>query len=347
MNDHSHSSMDNPLSDRDEKQEVTAAGAELERLVREVADPIISFVLRRQFHASLRSDDFSGANQDALEVASEIRIRLLPRLREAANGGGRLEIENLPAYIRSAAANACHDFLRKRYPRRLRLSNRIRYIIGKSGRFAIWHSKEGDLICGKADSQSDPVETTALIPEDLASALAEIAGGYSGFAGPAKVRALVDGFFEAHPQPVLFSLLVSTLADVLQVNESDQISRAEQVEYEIRDESPDVESRYQDRMELVRLWEDLETLPVRHRTAVLLNLRTDNGDNALTLFPALGIVTIAGIAESLELSPDELAEIWDRLPLDDLTIAEKLGLTRQQVINLRQSARAFLKRRRV
>jgi hypothetical protein len=45
------------------------------------------------------------------------------------------------------------------------------------------------------------------------------------------------------------------------------------------------------------------------------------------------------------MSMAELSEIWGRLPVDDHTIAERLGLTRQQVINLRKSARARLARR--
>ena len=42
--------------------------------------------------------------------------------------------------------------------------------------------------------------------------------------------------------------------------------------------------------------------------------------------------------------PEHLAEIWNELPLDDRTIAGHLGLTRQQVINLRSAARQRLAR---
>ena len=50
------------------------------------------------------------------------------------------------------------------------------------------------------------------------------------------------------------------------------------------------------------------------------------------------------IAELLERSPQEFHGLWNRLPLDDLSIAQLLGLTRQQVINLRKSARERLSR---
>ena len=51
------------------------------------------------------------------------------------------------------------------------------------------------------------------------------------------------------------------------------------------------------------------------------------------------------MAVVLAISEEELARIWNRMPLDDLAIAARLELTRQQVINLRQSARVRLARR--
>jgi hypothetical protein len=40
-----------------------------------------------------------------------------------------------------------------------------------------------------------------------------------------------------------------------------------------------------------------------------------------------------------------MAAVWNELPLEDAVIAERLGATRQQVINLRKCARARLSRR--
>jgi hypothetical protein len=51
------------------------------------------------------------------------------------------------------------------------------------------------------------------------------------------------------------------------------------------------------------------------------------------------------IADALEIDAQQLARIWGELPLEDARIAESLGVTRQQVINLRKSARERLSRR--
>jgi hypothetical protein len=45
------------------------------------------------------------------------------------------------------------------------------------------------------------------------------------------------------------------------------------------------------------------------------------------------------------MTSDRLAAIWEELPLDDQAIASILGVTRQQVINLRKSGRERLQRR--
>jgi hypothetical protein len=78
---------------------------------------------------------------------------------------------------------------------------------------------------------------------------------------------------------------------------------------------------------------------------LLLNLRDHEGGNALTLFVLLGIAGIDRLAAAVGMSANELAEIWSELPLGDAAIAARLGVTRQQVINLRKSARERLRRR--
>jgi hypothetical protein len=86
-------------------------------------------------------------------------------------------------------------------------------------------------------------------------------------------------------------------------------------------------------------------LPPRQRSSLLLNLRDESGDAALTLLPMLRIATIREIAQALEMPVEKLASLWQELPLEDAVIASFLGATRQQVINLRKCARERLSRR--
>jgi hypothetical protein len=99
------------------------------------------------------------------------------------------------------------------------------------------------------------------------------------------------------------------------------------------------------RGDLRRLWQEVLVLPVRQRAALLLNLRNADGTGMLGLLPLTGVATLRDIAAALEIPARELAELWGSLPIEDGRIAERLGVTRQQVINLRKSARERLARR--
>jgi hypothetical protein len=106
------------------------------------------------------------------------------------------------------------------------------------------------------------------------------------------------------------------------------------------DPSPD--RLVEQRRFLEQVWNELVQLPVRQRVALLLNLRDANGAGILWLLPVAGIATIRQIASVLEMPEIELARMWREIPLDDLAIGGRLGCTRQQVINLRMSARKRL-----
>jgi hypothetical protein len=93
------------------------------------------------------------------------------------------------------------------------------------------------------------------------------------------------------------------------------------------------------------LWAQIRELPIAQRAALLLNLRSGSDGAAVALLPLTGVAGIREIAGALELPSEEFAALWNQLPLDDLAIAERLGVTRQRVINLRKSARERLTRR--
>ena len=84
---------------------------------------------------------------------------------------------------------------------------------------------------------------------------------------------------------------------------------------------------------LAWLWRELGRHSTGQRRAFLLH------SDLLLELDSLGLVSIRTAAAALGLSAKELTELWPRLPLDDLAIAQMLGSTRQQVINLRRVAR--------
>lgn len=111
------------------------------------------------------------------------------------------------------------------------------------------------------------------------------------------------------------------------------------------DPEPSAATRVEERSSLHQLWREIRLLPARQALALLLNLRDEGRGNAIVLLPLTGVASLREIARAVGLEPERLAELWPRLPLDDATIAEILGTSRQQVINLRKAARERLSRR--
>ncbi len=94
-----------------------------------------------------------------------------------------------------------------------------------------------------------------------------------------------------------------------------------------------------------RVWQEIRQLPRPQRVALLLNLRDGRGNSILSTFSLSGVASFAETSATFEISEARLAEIWIELPWDDNTIARFLGCSRQQVINLRMSARKRLSNR--
>jgi DNA-directed RNA polymerase specialized sigma subunit len=114
---------------------------------------------------------------------------------------------------------------------------------------------------------------------------------------------------------------------------------------DVADPRADVAAEVNHRLYLEHLWREINDLPPRQRLALLLNLRDAQGRDVIALLPITGVASLRQIATTLEIPAEEFAALWNDLPMDDARIAERLGLTRQQVINLRKSARERLMRR--
>src|SRR5205085_11863617 len=106
-----------------------------------------------------------------------------------------------------------------------------------------------------------------------------------------------------------------------------------------------LETKLDQRAHLEKLWAEICELPLRQRVALLLGLRDAQGRGVLALLPLIQIASLRQIAAALSLSAESLATLWNQLPLEDRAIAEAIGVTRQQVVNLRKCARERLRRR--
>lgn len=320
-------------------------------LLTQQAEPVAASVIRKKLRASLRAEDGSLENQNALEVKNDVHLHLLAELQSLrAQTAGKV-IANFRSYVAVVSYHACYEHLRRKYPRRHSLKNKLRYLLTHQPDFALWEAEPRELKAGLAvwRNQTNPERN-----EELWAALCEEPTEWAALTWPGrppntvKPLELLRGLFAAVAGPVDLDDLVGVCAAVWEVRDVQEESHDEATaEYgdRLADQTANVAVKLEQTQYLQRLWDEVGQLPVRQRTALLLNLRDVHGRGVIALLPLTGVASLRQIAESLEMPALEMAEIWTLLPLDDAAIAGRLNITRQQVINLRKAARERLMRR--
>lgn len=288
----------------------------LERVIVGHARPVIDLVLLRHGDA-----EFTGEEPD--DIASTVVLRLMYRLQAVADDESKA-VASLADFTATLTFNAVYDVIRRRYPERTRLKNRIRYAVAHDARFRA----EG-AACALAQWPGDTR------PEQPAPGIVD--ARYS----ENRLGDAIAAILAATKAPVRIDDLVRELAQAWGIEDAprsggDATDAASGASLAVRVES---------RQYLAALWREIAGLRAPQRAALLLNLRDADQRNALALFIRVGVTTIDALAAAAGLTVEQLAALWSDLPLDDLRIAARLGVTRQQVINLRKSARARLARR--
>jgi hypothetical protein len=244
------------------------------------------------------------------------------------------------------AHRTCARWLRRQFPERHALKNRLHYLLTRQRGFALWDD-DGKSVAGFElwQKENKPAKAARHL-SDLESLPNHIRALKSD--KPHELAGTVGAILNYAGGPIDFDELVSAIAAIQGISDQPIESLAEDEDGGVlmsATSEPDQAWRMEKRMFLQRLWEELQQLPINQRAALLLNLKDPSGFGCITLFPATGVASVRQLAAALDISPESFAEVWNELPLEDAKIAELLGLTRQQVINARKSGRERLARR--
>jgi RNA polymerase sigma factor (sigma-70 family) len=317
----------------------------LASLIDQHAVPIVKEILGSslRFHPNNNS---TASTQDAGDLFNDIIANLLSRLRYIRRVRPQEAISDFRGYIAATAYNACNLYLRHKYPRRSRLKNRLRYLLSHEEAFALWSNETSGLTCGFAEWRDKAASRSQRVLEKIRQdpvEWIETAGLATVGTDRAQLLSLLHALFQSCGSPIKLEELVNIVADICR--EKDQPDEPLDTVVNLAAPTLDLETILEQQHILALLWQEVCQLPRRQRVALLLNLRDARGQDLVSFLPYTRTATIAQIADALDFPLVEFLRIWNKLPLDDVTIAELLGATRQQVINLRKCARERLDRR--
>ena len=307
----------------------------LTQLLGDYADPVINEILRRKLRVRVYGD--APQIQDVQDIRSEVHLHLLKRLRRVKTDERATSIANFHGYVAVVTYNAFHQYLRGKHPARSCLKNELQYLLTHAVGFATWKSDRRTQ-CGLQAMQEKRISAEARERlQHLLDSPASFDPGVLSDERDRRLRELVSRIFEWVDGPIELDQLVTIVAGVTGIRTEIALDDGPAIDPPGPD--PSVESKLERQKYLRQFWTEVCALPPRQRIALLLNFDEIQG------LPILGIVSIRGIAEALDMPAEELEERWNRLPLEDAVIAQHLGVTRMQVINLRKSARERLARR--
>jgi RNA polymerase sigma factor (sigma-70 family) len=315
------------------------------QIINEHVEQVIKGVIR--FKLRLNSSQ-ATQQAEADDIYQEVILQLVAQLqqfRKLPNAHPITDVRGIAAVI---AHRTCSRWMRRQFPERHALKNRLHYILTRQRGLALWQDEDGKQIAGFAlwqgqtKSAKGPCLETLSDNEQLTSHLRGLKSGKQQ-----DLAAALAAMFDHVGSPMEFDEVVATMATLLGIRDQpiESLAADEDIAHELASSQPDQAWQIEKRMFLRRLWNELSQLPLNQRAALLLNLKDASGQGCITLFPVTGIATLKQLATALEITVEAFAQLWNDLPLEDARIAELLGLTRQQVINARKSGRERLARR--
>ena len=323
----------------------------LDRIVAEHARPLLNQIIRAKLRLSADGSDNNRAWQDADDIVGDVVLQLVRRMLDMKSDPRKQPVSDLTNYVAAAGHNAFNTYLRRKHPERWRLKDKLRYVLTYQRGFSLWEGERGRWLCGfevwREQSTSRSAESRVRHLRDNKDERERICLDLEN--QKKSLPGLVVAVFNWAGGPLEFDDLVAVAADLLSIGHEARPAFGRFGEPRLPNEMPDQTAslaiRLEQRVYLESLWLEIRKLPLGQRRALLLNLRDSRGHDMTAMFAHTHIATLDEVAEALEMSLKEFFELSHELPMEDSVIAKYLGMTRQQVINLRTAARRRLARR--
>lgn len=349
--------------------------AERARLIDEIlwvrTAPLVRKILRQRLGFYLTLDRRSPHNPEAEDLYDRILSRLEQRLRDLLAEPEQHPIDDYRRCVFNVAAHECENFLRAKSDPRARLKNNLRGLIRRHSEFKVWEDDDGRLLCGFASwegrrisiASSERLAHLKLNPESFKSKRFT----YKSLQ-KAPYPKFVDEIFQWLGDPIGFEDLVELVPLFRQIKDQpmEPVGPAKKdqelqfadpppqvsdgLEYQQADgglEKPQTGDGLEKKMLMKQLWEDLKQLPPESRLILCLSPVGEECDDLWDLLLKTDVVSLAELADGLEISLEQITEIWSQAPMDSQTLADYLGATTSQVNKWRFQAVKRLRERYV
>jgi DNA-directed RNA polymerase specialized sigma24 family protein len=123
------------------------ADAILSKLITDHAEPVIKGVIRFRLRLNSARESQRAEADDLHQEAVLQLVAQLQRLRQLPGGNPITNLRGIAAVI---AHRTCARWLRRQFPERHALKNRLHYVLTRQRGFAVWQDENGKLVAGFA-----------------------------------------------------------------------------------------------------------------------------------------------------------------------------------------------------
>ena len=265
-------------------------------------------------------------------------------MRALRQNPNQTAIASFPDFVAIKTYSACVDYFREKHPQRWRLKSLIRRRLRQNPRFALWQAEDKRWYASFSGRQDTGTQAEQPDASHSVSHPADVK--------PSDAQMKSDEFlgvlFERSGGPIGFDEVVGIAAEAWHIHDPPTQSidtGCSEKDHQFTSSEPRVDLALEQRLFFEQVWREVCQLPVLQRAALLLNLRDSRDGGVISFLPFLGVASKEELARLLEMPYQDFENLWSELPLEDFRIAQMFGISRQQVINLRKTARERLARR--
>jgi hypothetical protein len=294
---------------------------------------------------------------DIDDFEEECVVAIWMKINAMRTDDGSAGIDNVEAFVRQAVHNRYCDAIRRKRPKWYNLKLELMEIFsGKAGieGFAMWQSPEsGARLCGFS-KWTGSSKTASAKCREISDNQARFRQRHLQNREPREfpVWELAAAVLDYCGGPVDVDSLTSCLAELTQARTEEPLSidaqpvgdddAAAPVDWLISPDT-DVEKQVVDsewfNHVIEWFWKEFVQLSVKQRKALLYGM---SGEQVMALASSVGM---REVAQSLEISVEQLASLIGRLPLPDAVTAGELGIQTRAVPSVRFKAWGRIRRR--